>query len=326
MRRVEASRAVALFAAIVLGACSKHMPSKPNMAAPVEGAEVEVGPLVQSQAVISLDVLIPPDGNIPASLEAARQNAKRDGVELLDVLPPISNHAVMTIQLKNIADEEWNHRLPGFVASKIAPDDLPTVDASAGVVRLDARAPASQAWELLRTVTTEARELAAAQHGWIFDSYRAELHNADTYATSIPDAQAHDVRAITRIMGVVNTHGGLDHVRSIGLWRLGLPELYLPDVRHADLDDAMSLVRATAQTLIQNGGVTSRGVIDVDLSKLPHDWPRPAAGSGRFTWRARWMRGPIHQHAMLIVLSASGAAEKDPAALSAAVHDYAGIN
>lgn len=281
------------------------MPSKPSLAAPVEGAEVEVGSLVQSQAVISLDVLIPADGDIPATLDGARQNTKRDGIELVEALPSIATHAVMTIQLKSVADEEWGDRLPGFVASKIDRDDFPNVRVSAAVVRLDARAPGTQAWELMRTVTTEARDLAAAQHGWIFDSYRAELHDADTFATSIPDLQTHDVRGITRIVGVVNTHGGLDHVRSIGLWRLGLPELYLPDVRHADLDDAMNLVRATAQTLIQDGGVTRRGLIDVDLSKLPHDWPRAGLRSARFTWRARWMRGPIHQHAMLIVLSAT---------------------
>src|SRR5438067_11413946 len=129
MRRVEASRAVALIAAVVLSACSKHMPSKPGMAAPVEGAEVEVGSLVQSQAVITLDVLIPADGDLPAALETARQNAKRDGLELVDALPSTTNRAVMTIQVNSVADE-WNHRLPGFVASKIDPDDFPTVEAS----------------------------------------------------------------------------------------------------------------------------------------------------------------------------------------------------
>jgi hypothetical protein len=152
-RRIEISRAVtSLVAAIVLAACSKRMPTKPLVADPVEGAEVEVGSLVQSQAVISLDVLIPADGDIPTALEAARQSAKRDGVELVDALPSTASHAVMTIQLKSVADEGWNHHLPGFVVSKIDPDDFPAVDASAGVVRLDARAPATQAWELLRTV------------------------------------------------------------------------------------------------------------------------------------------------------------------------------
>jgi hypothetical protein len=98
----------------------------------------------------------------------------------------------------------------------------------------------------------------------------------------------------------------------------------LPDVAPEDLDRARELVRATTQTLLQTGGVTRRGVIEVDLSLLPHDWPKPAAGTGRFTWRARWMRGPIHKNAMQIVLSAPGARDKDPSALAAALRLYAG--
>jgi hypothetical protein len=284
---------------------------------------VDVGSLIQSQGVVSFDVLIPADGDIPGALELARKNAKRDGLVLVDSLPAAASDAMITIQLKSFADEGWSGRLPGYVASKIDPDEFPEVERSSGIVRLEAHGPASRAWDLLRTVTTEARDLGAAQHGWIYDPYRAELHSPATLATSIPQAQPRDVRAIIRIMGVVSTKGGLDHVRSIGLWRLGLPELYLPDVGHADLDRAMDLVRATAQTMIQDGGVTRRGTIEVDLSKLPPDWLKPASGTGRFTLQARWMRGPIHQNAMLIVLSAPGAKERDPAALAAALREYA---
>lgn len=310
--------------ALVLAACSRNSPSSPRSVSPVEGAEVDVGSLIQSQGVVSFDVLIPADGDIPRALELARENAKRDGLVLVDSLPAAASEAMITIQLKSFADERWSGRLPGYVASKIDPDAIPEVERSSGIVRLEAHGPAARAWDLLRTVTTEARDLGAAQHGWIYDPYRAELHTADTLATSIAQAQPRDVRAIIRIMGVVSTKGGLDHVRSIGLWRLGLPELYLPDVGHEDLDRAMDLVRATAQTMIQDGGVTRRGVIEVDLSKLPPDWPRPASGTGRFTWRARWMRGPIHQNAMVVVLSIPGAKEKDPGALATALHAFAG--
>ena len=307
----------------MLTACSKHVPRNARSVTPVEGAEVDVGSLIQSQGVVSFDVLIPADGDIPAALDIARNNAKRDGLVLVDSLPAVASDAMITIQLKSFADEGWSPRLPGYIASKIDPDELPEVERSSGIVRLEAHGPATQGWELLRTVTIEARDLGAAQHGWIYDRYRAELHSPDTLSTSIPQTQVRDVRAITRIMGVVSTKG-LDHVRTIGLWRLGLPELYLPDVAHADLDHAMDLVRATAQTIIQDGGVTRRGVIEVDLSKLPADWPRPGSGTGRFTWRARWMRGPIHENAMVVVLSIPGAKEKDPGALTTALHTYAG--
>lgn len=309
--------------ALVLAACSRNVSSTPHPVTPVEGAEVDVGSLIQSQGVVSFDVLIPADGDIPGALEIARKNAKRDGLVLVDSLPPAASDSMITIQLKSFADEGWSGRLPGYVASKIDPDELPDVEGASGIVHMEAHSPASRAWDLLRTVTTEARDLGAAQHGWIYDPYRAELHSPDTLATSIPQAQPRDVRAITRIMGVFSTKGGLDHVRSIGLWRLGLPELYLPDVGHADLDRAVDLVRATAQTIVQDGGVTRRGVIEVDLSKLPRDWPRPASGTGRFTWRARWMRGPMHHNAMVIVLSTPAARDKDPSALAAAINQYA---
>jgi hypothetical protein len=324
--REQRSRATAMISAavFVLAACSTRVPTSPHPIAPVEGAEVDIGSLILSQAVVSFDVLIPTNGDIPAALEIARKNAKRDGLVLVDSLPATASDAMITVQLKSFADEGWSARLPGYIASKIDPDELPEVESSSGIVRLEAHSAAARGWELLRTVTMEARDLGAAQHGWIYDPYRAELHSPDTLSTSIPEPRMRDVRAITRIMGVVSTKGGLDHVRTIGLWRLGLPELYLPDVAHADLDHAMDLVRATAQTIIEGGGVTRRGVIEVDLSKLPPDWPRPASGTGRFTWRARWMRGPIHQNAMVVLLSIPGAKEKDPGALAAALHAYAG--
>ncbi len=56
----------------------------------------------------------------------------------------------------------------------------------------------------------------------------------------------------------------------------------------------------------------------------PHDWPKPEAGTRRFTWRAQWMRGTIHKNAMIIVLSVPGAQDKDPKPLTAALNEYGG--
>lgn len=285
---------------------------------------VDVGSLVQSDAVASFDILIPADGKTSSALESARTRATTDGLLLVDSLPAETRDPVITIELKDLADEEWPRHLQGFVRPKIPSSEFPRVLKSSGFIRLEAHAPASRAWELLRTVTMQARDLAAANHGWIYEPYRAELHDARSIASSIPQPQVRDARVFTRMMAVTNTKGGLDHVRSIGLWRLGLPELYLPDVARADLERARELLRATTQALLQNGGVTRRGVIEVDLAKLPADWPRSASGTGRLTWQARWMRGPIKNNAMQIVLSVPGARENDPGALSAAIREYAG--
>ena len=238
----------------------------------------------------------------------------------MDSLPATTRDALATVQLVSLDDEHWDDRLPGYVELRMDRNELPRVDGSVAVVRIDARSPAADGWDLLHEVGMVAQDVAASQHGWIYDSYRAELFDDARFATASLATPQHDVRGMIRIMGVVSTKGELDHVRTIGLWRLGWPELYLPDVPDSALHDAMGLVRATAQTLVQNGGVTRRGVIVVDLAELPRDWPRPAAGTHRFTWRARWMRGPIHHDAMEIVLSPDGEA------LPPALRQYCGAH
>ncbi len=292
-------------------------------ATPVEGAEVGLGSLVQSPTHISIDVLIPPEGDVTAAVERARDEVKATGTTIANVLPPNPDGPVVKIELGSIADEHWDHHLPGYAESQIDPDEFAHVDRSAGVIVISARAPEARGWETIRLVTSAAINLAASQNGWIYDSYRAELHDAESFASSVPDPRNPDVRTILRVVGVVPTKGGLDHIRTIGLWHLGLPELFVPDVPHDYLDATIELVRATAQILSQNHRVTRRGVIELDESTLPPSWPRIGSG-GRFVWSARWMRGPIHDHAMQIVLTVPGAREKDPTALTSAVRSFAG--
>lgn len=287
---------------------------------------MDLGSLVQSDASMSLDVLIPADGDLPMALQQTRAEATKAGLTLVDKIPSEASTTPVTVQLLSYSEEGWNdHRLPGYALSRIDPAEFSKVEQSSGVVRIDARGPAARSWQLGKVVTAIARGVAASQHGWIYDGYRAQLHDANTLAAFLPDPAHRDVRAMLRIMSVVSTKGELDHVRTIGLWRLGLPELYVPNIPDQYLDDTAALVRATAQLLIQNDGVSRRGVIEVDLSKLPASWPRNASGTGKFTWTARWMRGPIHHNAMVIVLSAPNSRDKDPSPLVTALRLYAGI-
>ena len=304
----------------IVMACGAH---RPTSATPIDGAEVGLGSLVQSATHISIDVLIPSEGDVTAALERARNEVKATAATIADVLPPNPDAPVVKIELGNIADEHWDHHLPGYAESMIDPDEFEAADRSAGVIVISARAPEARGWEMIRLVTTLAIDLAASQSGWIYDSYRAELHDAESFASSVPDSRNPDVRTILRVVGVVPTKGGLDHIRTIGLWRLGLPELYVPDVPHEYLDATIELVRATAQILSQRRRVTRRGIIELDESTLSPGWPR-IGSAGRFVWSARWMRGPIHDHAMQIVLAVPGARDKDPTALMAAVRAFAG--
>lgn len=85
------------------------------------------------------------------------------------------------------------------------------------------------------------------------------------------------------------------------------------------------MAEVEARIVVQNGGVTRRGVIDVDLATLD-SWPTPSSGTGRFVWGARWMRGPIHDRAWQIVLTVPGSRERNAHALVQALHEYAGIH
>lgn len=290
-----------LGSALLLLAAACHAPYTSPVAAPrgaiarpgaevrVDGTEVDVGSLVQSPARMSLDVLVPAGGDVPAALDRARTEATAAGLQVVDVLPSQPTSFVVTIQRFSQADHGWTDRLPGYVWSRIGRDRFEDVQRSAGIVRILATGPSARGWELVRTTSQVARAVAAVHGGWIYDLYRAELHDAETFTHAIPDPRTTDVHALVRIMKVVSTRGGLGHLRSIGLWRLGLPEFYVPDVPEEVLEDAAEVALATAQTLIDTGGVTTRGVVEVDRARLA-SWPA-TAGTGRLVWRAHWMRG-----------------------------------
>jgi hypothetical protein len=198
-------------------ACGASQVSRSTSVAPREGSEVEVGWPVRSQATLALDVLVPARGSIPDAMRNARAAATAAGLKLVAELPKRVDEQLATVQLVSVDDEGWSHRFPGYAVSVIDLDEFPSGDASAGVVRIEARGPAADGWELARRVTTVARDVAASQAGWVYDRYRAQLHDVDTLEAHLPDPAQPDVRAVMRQMGVHPTHGGLDHIRTIGL-------------------------------------------------------------------------------------------------------------
>lgn len=138
------------------------------------------------------------------------------------------------------------------------------------------------------------------KHGFWFQSVydKTGRHDASTLGSLVPDPAVRNVRAMLRIMSVASRKGEPGHIRTIGLWRLGLPELYVPDIPDPYLDDTAELVRAIAQSLIQNDGVSRRGIIEVNLSKLPASWPRNTAGH-----REVHVDGPVDGEVVEICLS-----------------------
>ncbi|HEY3807825.1 MAG TPA: hypothetical protein VGL61_34815 [Kofleriaceae bacterium] len=282
---------LALFA-VVLAACEQPRAPSP----PVDRAEVETGSLVRSDARIALDVLIPVDGDLPQAVDRGRATAAAEGLHVVDPLPAVAREPVVTVGLASIDDQRWRSELGddghGYVSTALSDEELDSVQQAIGVVRIVARGPTTRAWELIRAAMRTASDLAASQHGWIYQENRARLFDVSSFAALILEPGHRDVRTILRAMEVVSTHGKPSHVRSIGLGDLGVPELYVPDVPEDLIDVAANAVYATAQQLVVHGGVTRRGVIEVDAASLPASWGKPR-GTGKITWRARWMHDPL---------------------------------
>jgi hypothetical protein len=93
------------------------------------------GSLVQSHATISLDVLIPRSSDITAALQHAREAVGKQDLFLADSLPTTPTAPFATVVVINVEEEGWNHRLPGYVTSKIDRAEFSNVDSAVAVVR-----------------------------------------------------------------------------------------------------------------------------------------------------------------------------------------------
>lgn len=286
---------------------------------PVDGALVEVGPVAEADAGITVDILLPPEADIPDALATARREVGSSGIQVVEHAPEHPGSvAQVAVELLGFDAEGWSGKIPGYVESYIDQADVPRVLRTVGVLRIKLAAPKAAALDAVRKILVTSRAIALEHRAWIFERYRARLHTPDTLADDIPDPK--DIESVIRVMGVVSTKGKPSHIRTIGFSNLGIPELYVPDIIDpADLQDARMAVFAAAQTYLQRGGVTRPGRIDVDLEKLFPEIDLPE-GTGKFEWEARWLRGPIRNR-MVIELTVPGK-PRDTRSFAEALHRF----
>jgi hypothetical protein len=302
---------------LLLVACTHAtQPAQPQ--APGDGTLVADGSLVERYAGISLDVLLPAGADIPAAVARARSEVEAVGFQIVDKLPDAAPKPIATVKLANFSDLGWSGKKPRYVEAWTEGRDLQSVQSTVGIVRLEMRGPSDRAVDSLTRLAKACHAVAAAYDAWIFDSYRAQLHRPESFADWMPDAD--NLETFVRVIGVTSKTKP-SHVRTMGFVRLGLPELYIPDiVAESDLDDARFLMLAAAQTYMKRGAITRRGRFDIDMAALTPDWNAAKDGTGKFEFEARWVRGLIHDK-LIIELSLPGGS-RDPAAFAAALHRF----
>ena len=144
----------------------------------------------------------------------------------------------------------------------------------------------------LRAITPIARDAALAAHGWVLDPLAGGVYTADEVDKHVP-TDPPDVRKLIYVHGVQgdNEQPFLD---TMGMTKLGFPELTVPAAASGQMEMLTVLVDATAQALVVNGDVTHPGEIHVDFAALPGEWHvdeiKKAGGSARATWNAKWRK------------------------------------
>lgn len=262
---------------VVGAACGKgDAPPKQQAvqaAEPSEGDLVRPGTVKDASVLWALQVLVPKDGNVDAAEKLARERASA---------------AKLEVERATMVDYGWDRERLEFFASEGVDVDALAGAAAVIVIRAENRDGVA----LLRALSETAVVVADACHGWVIDPTYGALP-AEQFRAHIPSARP-DVRKLIVVHGVMDDNG-LPHLDTMGLNRLGLPELYVAKVARTQVDSVTQLVNAAAQTLLERGDVTRTGQLEVDLSMLGPEWGHDdvvkAGGTGKVTFGVRWSRG-----------------------------------
>ena len=152
------------------------------------------------------------------------------------------------------------------------------------------RGEASDGLKLAHDLATKAHELATAAHGWVLDPDALFAYPAEKFVEHIPGDHL-DIRKLIAVHAVGGT-GEVPFLDTAGLRRYGYPELYVAQVGEAQVDGALTLVNAVAQTLLEGGDVGPRGTITVEPKKFGWNFDEFSGGTGKATLATRWALEP----------------------------------
>jgi uncharacterized protein YegJ (DUF2314 family) len=143
----------------------------------------------------------------------------------------------------------------------------------------------------LRALAPIAHDAAANAHGWVIDPGSGGVFTATTFEKHIPGDPL-DVRDQIYVHEI-SGDGEEPWLDTMGMHELGFPELTIRHVATADVNQAVKLVDAVAQTMLAHPDVKVPGTIDIDLATLPGDWYEDQlahGATGRARFRTSWTK------------------------------------
>jgi uncharacterized protein YegJ (DUF2314 family) len=133
------------------------------------------------------------------------------------------------------------------------------------------RAPFAQRHEVLLAVSRFAHQLAAEQGAFLWDAETREYFSARSWKEARVDSWSGGVPSVpAQITLHVYRDGEALRAISLGMAKLGLPDLVVEKVPHALADDMAWVINGVAQLMGEGLVPSAEGVLEVDLAKVKH--------------------------------------------------------
>ncbi|MBA3461523.1 MAG: DUF2314 domain-containing protein [Deltaproteobacteria bacterium] len=296
---------------------------------PTEGALAAKGSLSRRPFAF-FAVIVPEGGNAEKLLAAGKTAAEKLGFR---VVTKPGDDVGKTLLIDKTTPDAVGWKDVGEPLGEFVPEkDRAAIKASTlalGIVGSgDANGPRTA-----HDTALVVKAVAEASKGWIMDLDTHLLHTPASLMAHVPGEKTLDVRDSVMLHGVSGDNN-LAFVDTVGMSRLGLPELYVGDIPQSRVSAVSRVLNATAQTLVERGDLTRDGELEVDVSKLAGDWQlsalQEAGGTGKIVWRATWSRGDakpggqIDADQLVLQLSIAGAKPGSAEALLAALEKFEG--
>lgn len=214
-----------------------------------------------------LAILLPagqtPDTVVQAIAEAARK-IERPLTQVTDELATGAMLVDVVPVEKILSFEVIDFEALGVEAAEVA-----RIRASRQAVSMVIAGPA----EALASVQREAADVARAavmSGGWIFDGGTFQVFTRERFDEFRPVGFPLEVERLVTVM--VDDSLELAQLETLGMERLGLPELRMVDVPKEQLDGVIALFNAAAQLVVEQAYIETPGefVIDLRHARMPH--------------------------------------------------------
>ena len=332
-----------LVALALLGGCKKKdravdvrpadvtAPAKAPAASkvPAEGAPAAKGSLSRRPFAF-FAVIVPAGGDAEKLVATGKAAAEKLGFR---VVTKPGDDAGTTLLIDKTTPDAVGWKDVGEPLGEFVPEkDRAAINASTLALGIVGSADASGP-KTAHDTALVVKAVAEASKGWIMDLDTHLLHTPASLMKHVPGEKAIDVRDAVMLHGVTGDHD-LAFVDTVGMLRLGLPELYVADIPQSRVSSVSRVLNATAQMLVERGDLTRDGELEVDVAKLSGDWQLAAlqkgGGTGKIVWRVAWSRGDakpgkeVDADDLVLQLSIAGAKPGTAEELVAALEKFEG--